>query len=391
MGQKNTFSPYSRYGFGELANHSFITNQGLGGTNMALRIPNQINYLNPASYTVQDTNSFIFDAGLKTEYNSMQTNNLKMNKKNAGFDYLAIGFPVTNWWKASAGIVPYSNVGYDLGTKATYDDGIRHNYFQGTGGLRKFYLGSAFQLHDNLSIGVNYSYLFGTLSYESVIVWETDSTQIEPNNLIKRNEKIIRGAQINTGFQYSNNITKNTKITIGGAYEHSFNIDYSENQLSTNTSDTVSRSISKNYNFPSKIAFGVGLSSDKLVWGADFSFTNWSQLNEIENINDNYSIKTGLQYTPDKNATRNYLNRIDYRFGGFYRSGYLNIENNTINDFGITFGLGLPIKQQETKFNLGIKLGKKGTLDNELIENKYAIINFGVTFYDVWFLQRKYQ
>ncbi|MFP3859451.1 MAG: hypothetical protein ACLFUW_01405 [Bacteroidales bacterium] len=391
LGQKNTFSPYSRYGFGEMVNHSFTTHKGMGGTNTAVRIPNQVNYQNPASYTVQDTNSFIFDAGLKGGYNSMQTDEATINKKTAGFDYLAIGFPITNWWKASSGIVPYTNVGYDVVTKETYDDGLRHNYFQGTGGLRKFYIGSAFQLHDNLSIGLNYAYLFGTLNYNSIIVWETDSAQIEPNNFIKENEKIVRASQINLGFQYTNNLNANTKITIGGSYEHSLNFDYSESQMSTNTIDTLSYAYSKKYNFPSTYALGIALTSEKLTWGADFSFTEWSNLKDISNIQDSYSIQTGLEYTPDKEATRSYLRRINYRAGGFYRSGYLNIENNDINNFGITFGLGLPIKQQRTKFNIAVELGKKGTVDNNLVESNYANINFGITFYDIWFLQRKYQ
>ncbi|MFP4046329.1 MAG: hypothetical protein ACLFT4_01055, partial [Bacteroidales bacterium] len=221
--------------------------------------------------------------------------------------------------------------------------------------------------------------------------WETDSAQIEPNNFIKENEKIVRASQINLGFQYTNNLNANTKITIGGSYEHSLNFDYSESQMTTNTIDTLSYAYSKKYNFPSTYAFGIALTSEKLTWGTDFSFTEWSNLKDISNIQDSYSIQTGLEYTPDKEATRSYLRRINYRAGGFYRSGYLNIENNAINNFGITFGLGLPVKQQRTKFNIAVELGKKGTVDNNLVESNYANINFGITFYDIWFRQRKYQ
>jgi hypothetical protein len=389
--QKNTFSPYSRYGLGELAHQGFTSNLALGATNTALRIPNQINYLNPASYTIQDTNSFIFDVGLKGSLSQFQTNGAEMNKKNAGFDYLAIGFPVTRWWKASIGIVPYSNVGYNILTSSTQEDGIRNNQYEGRGGLRKFYVGNSFEPIENLSVGFNYLYMFGTLSYKSVLGWEVDSTQVAHYSILKQRDKIIRGSQFDLGIQYTYDFSENTNLTIGVSYETTVNFDYEENAYSTNTLDTVSNSFTENYDFPDNLSAGLALETNKLLWGVDVNYTNWSSLNKIDNLKDSYSIHTGLQFTPDRNALRNYFKRINYRVGAYYKNGYFSFENNEINDFGITFGLGLPIKYQKTKFNLAVMLGQKGTTDHDLIENNYAIINFGITFYDFWFIERKYQ
>jgi hypothetical protein len=389
--QKNTFLPYSRYGLGEIVHHGFTTNLGMGGTNTALRIPNQINYLNPASYTIQDTNSFIFDVGLKGSSNYMKTEQANTNKKTLGFDYLAISFPVTTWWNSSLGIVPYSQVGYELRTDINYDYGTRMNEYEGYGGLRKFYIGNAFEPFKNFSIGFNYSYLFGSINYDSFMGWSTDTSNVSPYNIKREIDKFMNASQFSAGLQYTINFSENTQLTIGGSYETSINFDYKENTLSTNLLDTITSQTKKDYNFPMNYSAGLALSTPKLFWGADFTYTNWASLEDFENLEDSYSFQTGIQYTPDKNALRNYFKRINYRLGAYYKNGYLRFNEKNINDYGITFGFGLPLKYNKTKFNLAVLLGRKGTTQNNLIENNYAIINFGVTFYDFWFIQRKYK
>ena len=48
-------SPYSKYGIGDLIPEGSSYNSSLGGTGIALRPQNHINYCNPASLTNQDT------------------------------------------------------------------------------------------------------------------------------------------------------------------------------------------------------------------------------------------------------------------------------------------------------------------------------------------------
>ncbi len=389
--QKNTFSPYSRYGLGELAHHGFTTNLGLGGTNAGIRIPNQINYLNPASYTTQDTNSFIFDIGLQGSANLMKMENSQTNKSTAGFDYLSIGFPVSRWWNASIGIVPYSHVGYTMKTENQYEDGIRRNFYEGSGGLQKFYVGNAFKVTENLSLGLNYSYLFGKLRYTSEMAWQlSDTNQVRPLSFIKYSEKIIRASQFNFGFQYSFNFGENSSLTLGGSYEKTVNFDFQEKRFAYSQEDSLSFTSNPNSTFPDNYSLGASFSNEKILLGIDMNYTEWSRFND-DRLNDSYSLHTGFQLTPDKNALRSYLKRVDYRLGAYYKNGYLSIKNNNINDFGITFGLGLPLKYRKTKFNLAVLVGRKGTIDNNLIEHDYVIVNFGITFYDYWFIERKYQ
>jgi len=389
LGQKNTFSPYSRYGIGEVVQQGYATNLGMGGIARGFRKNNTLNYLNPASYTAQDTNSFIFDVGLTGNLSSFQTETNNQSRKTVALDHIAIGFPVIRWWKSSIGIAPYSHVGYDIQITPQTPDVEEHYYrYQGNGGLRQFYIGNAFELAPSLSIGLNYSYLFGSLSYNNIVIWPNDDNS---KNLIYSEEKILSGSVFNLGAQYHKKIGENYDLTLGVTYDIPLNMSIEENYAYTNGLDTISDESSHNFRFPEKVGVGFSFQSNKFLFGADFSYQDWSTVDEFKYLQNSYSINTGFEYTPDRQALRSYWKHINYRIGGFYNQSYLKMKGEPIKNYGITFGLGLPIKYQKTRFNISCQLGKRGTIENNLIETNYATINFNITFFDFWFLQQKYQ
>jgi len=65
------------------------------------------------------------------------------------------------------------------------------------------------------------------------------------------------------------------------------------------------------------------------------------------------------------------------------------VNNAEINDFGITFGVGLPLGRSLPNINLGFEIGKRGTTEADLIEENYIKINLGFSFNDIWFQKRK--
>lgn len=65
--QSGTNSPYSQYGLGYLSEQTSGFNRGMNGLALGFREHNQVNYLNPASYSAIDSLSFIFDAGMSLQ------------------------------------------------------------------------------------------------------------------------------------------------------------------------------------------------------------------------------------------------------------------------------------------------------------------------------------
>ena len=69
----------------------------------------------------------------------------------------------------------------------------------------------------------------------------------------------------------------------------------------------------------------------------------------------------------------------------------LSLNGEAVNEFGISFGVGLPIKNTGSSVNLGFEIGRRGTTDNDLIRENYFKFTLGLAIFERWFLQRKYQ
>ena len=110
--QNNTNSPYTRFGYGELADRSFGAGRAMGGVGIGLRSSKQINPMNPASYSCMDSLTFLFDFGVAGQVSWFYDGVNDRKNLNGNVEYIALQFPITRWLAVSAGILPYSHVGY---------------------------------------------------------------------------------------------------------------------------------------------------------------------------------------------------------------------------------------------------------------------------------------
>ena len=101
-----------------------------------------------------------------------------------------------------------------------------------------------------------------------------------------------------------------------------------------------------------------------------------------------------FQYMLLYNNFRNYFSRVTYRYGAYYQKGALNIAGQNINRFAVTGGVTLPFqKSSVTRMNsvdLGLEIGKTGTLTNNLIQQNFINFRIGINFADKWFTKRLY-
>lgn len=216
--QNNTFSPYSRYGLGELVPNTFGHTQAMGGAHLAWRpdttSPVFINAGNPASYSLIRLTAL--EVGGNGMYTQFKGSNSSLTKWTTNFAYASLGFPVRRNGGACFGIMPYSNVGYDLKTTSeTTGVGLVEYQYNGSGGLNKAFIGygispfhrrlskfrgrhlyvpdslktlshSAYQrrelgnkLISELSAGFNVNYIFGNIQNITKVIY--------PNSLIYTN------------------------------------------------------------------------------------------------------------------------------------------------------------------------------------------------------------
>ncbi len=93
-------------------------------------------------------------------------------------------------------------------------------------------------------------------------------------------------------------------------------------------------------------------------------------------LNHAQTISLGGYYIPKYMSFTSYLSRITYRAGLKFEKTGLVINNESINDFAFTLGIGLPLGGNfgVSNINLGLEVGKRGTTKANLIQENYVNI-----------------
>lgn len=399
-----TYSPYSRYGIGEVRTRGYANTISLGGLSQGIRSGTQINFLNPASYSKQDTMSFIFDFGMDASGVNYASANESSYNTMANINHLAIQFPITKKIGASLGIQPFSHVGYRIRHYETdpyllSSIGAIKYYHVGEGGITQAYFGAAFEPFKGFSVGANMSYLFGSLEYNTDVLFPSTSLYLSTLNT---SSIVVRGIAFSFGAQYEAFFgeDKDFRLVLGATLDNETAVGAKRATTVTLQQGGYSEVFyehedeKSSIDFPANISGGFTLSyKNMLMLGADYSSQDWSKalfLDVSDSLKRSQTIRVGTEYTPNRNDLKSYAKRISYRAGFHVTDSYLKLRGNTIMDYGISFGVGLPFKRTNTSFNIAFELGKRGTTNDGLILENYGIVTLGVTFYDYWFIKRKF-
>ena len=403
--QISTNSPYSRFGLGNLNNSSSADQLGMGGSSVVYNNPDVINFNNPATYSSFKAKSFLFTTSLNSSASRFTTSNNIQYENNTSFSKIALGFPVNQYISVSSGLLPFSNVGYQLDyndTENFLEDTVSISSI-GNGGLSKYYLGASVKLHKTLSVGVNASYLFGGLSRNKTADFNNSSIF----NVSSVNRTNITGVSFETGLLFNTDLSEDNNISFGLTYNHNANLNARRTLLGTtyelNNSLLVIKDTFQNevengtIVLPSKLSAGMMYSSEKWLLLANYSSQNWSDYSltfgeerEDDNLENSVCVSSGLQYTPEFNSVTKYWKRINYRMGARYDKTYLNLKDLQLTEKSLSFGLGLPVKRSNSFYNIGMEVGKQGTTQDKLIQERFVRFTFGVTFKGLWFVKRKY-
>ena len=398
--QTSTNSPYTRYGFGQLSDQSFGNSQAMGGISYGLRNGLQVNASNPASYSAVDSLTFIFDAGMSLQNANFKEGNVKINAKNSSVDYIAMQFRLAKGLGFSAGFLPYSNVGYNMNktNKVTTDEHgnttAANQAYVGDGGLQQVYVGLGYQVFKGLSIGTNFSYLYGDITH-------TASTTFSNSNAYSssRSHKIdVSDYKLDFGLQYTRKLKEKHVLNLGAIYSfgHELNstgYEYLE-KFSGNTVVTQSVDTIKNA-FALPHTFGLGATyvyDNKLTVGLDYTLQKWEDVkffNKDGAFQNRSKISVGAEYLPNP-IGRSYFSNIRYRVGAYYSSPYAKIDGKDGNrEYGVSFGFGLPLFMSKSILNISGQYVKVAPKLKGMLEENYLRINIGLTFNEQWFMKWK--
>jgi len=402
--QANVNSPYSRYGVGDLATRQNAYNFAMGGVSIAISNPRYVNPFNPAANTAFDTLSFIFSGGLNSKVGTLKNDKLTTNTNFATLGYFLFGFPITKWLKSSIGIIPYSNVGYDIVDQQNLPDiGNTNFYYRGSGGLNQFYLNFGVPVTKNLSLGVSGAWMFGKANLARLIYFP-DSIGLLHTRIDNYIE--VGDLYFDFGAQYKKAIKNDMTIGFGATFAPKQNVSSVENYLARTYSgsatgieyfrDTIESRIENEGSLVIPDKYGIGIMlKKKESWmiAADYTWQNWSKYKAFgvsDSLQNSMQFSIGGEYQPNRNAASNYLKLVTYRLGFRYNKTYLELRNHQINQFGISFGVALPLPRTLTTINLGVEIGRSGTTASGLIQENFMKFTLGFDIWERWFVKRKY-
>ncbi len=424
-GQNILNSPYSRFGLGDIHERDYMSIRQMGGLGNSWLGSNQINSVNPASlpYLV----STAYEVGVDASNVSLSDGTNETNQWGGKFNYLGIAFPLFNpindifedkvrklKFGMGFNLTRNSTVGYNITSVDSTDQlGVYTRNYKGDGGTYEFAWSNGVK-YKEYSFGVKLGYLFGNTSYGRTVVFNEKEYSFSD---VFEDSYFIKAFTYSFGLIYSRtlgdkekvSLDKLGKITLGVRYDGGSKFRavgdktaYGEQLISGSgiIRDTVLYQLDTSASGFIPGTFGLGVNyvkGNKWGVGVDWSTSAWSNYyhelkGEVKNeLRNSMSVSFGGFYRPDYKSYNNYLKRMTYRMGFYYKQDPREVEGKGIDQYGITMGLGLPFNFQRkgSRASLGVDIGQRGS--GTVIEENYIKINFGFTFNDEgWFIKRKY-
>ncbi|MFV0593394.1 MAG: hypothetical protein ACK5M7_18625 [Draconibacterium sp.] len=390
---QNTVSPYSVFGPGEIQNRGFSSTQGMAGAGIALKSGNSINNLNPASYTGIDSLRIISEFGVAGKVYSLQSAKEKQNGFTGNLSHVGLGFKYTRWLGGSFGVVPFSTINYSI-VKDNYMEGVNQQYYSGyvgSGGISQLYFGNAVKLGKHLSLGMNFSYMFGSLVQEENIY----ATEYVPNMQVKRYD-YMRSLYFDFGTQYA---FKKNKIEYSLGLTFAPEQDLRSKHVIDVYDNTFALVAGDEYNtdyltVPDILGVGIGVDNPgKYKFAIDYTFQNWSAVSypvQGEDFVNLHRVVAGVEFRPwQYRAVNAAFKNWTYRFGLNYQRSYLKLGSSAVNDKSITAGFGIPLPGRISDVNISLTGGINGTTSNNLVQEKYLIFNIGFNLNEIAFMRRR--
>jgi len=421
-------SPWSRYGLGDIVPSGNITNRGMGYVSAAYSDFQTINFVNPASYSKFGPQRAILELGI--DINSRKLSNNKgttYTSNNASIPYIAGGFQIKPVkakydWGLAFGLRPLTKVNYNIqgGERIGSGDSVQRIY-EGNGGTYLAFIGTAIGIK-NFSIGVNSGYRFGSADYSTKVSIFNDTV----SDRYRAGQRKIRnnfGAPlVEIGVQYKINLSEDTankkrsslqlgaytslqskmRATRDEVFETYTIIDDVGNEARVD-SISETKNIKGTIIYPATYGFGLMYDAQgkgNLGFGADIVLSQWGNYRYYGNkdsLQNGWKVNLGGQYLPDASGrAKTYWGQVIYRAGFHFGVEPYNIDGN-MKTYGITFGVGLPIKRysfaeinRSNIVNAAFEFGQRGNRSTSLLRENYVRFTVGFSLSDIWFIKRKY-
>lgn len=400
-------SPYAAFGIGDVKYDNSVDHTSMGGISTAYisDFPNFFNFKNPAANTNMELATVELDGTNENNFFKSDYNNMSATKHSTYVSNISIAFPLSRKVKFGMGYQPYSSKRYSVANTETLADGTtKIGLFRGEGTLNTVQAAVSYQIVPEFALGFRTNFYFGNL-YDINEITYSNAELI--NGHETRNK--VKTFNFTLGSVYQKKFADDKKFTAGATYTfgntgnmetYYTNSTYFYSQGETKNEVSIIEfddSADKNL-IPMEFSLGLGY-GDERKWflGTQFDYKKGETVQFLGNpfeYQNGYKMAVGGWYLPNENNFRNYFSRVTYRYGLYYQKGNLELNGKSINQFALTGGVNLPFDNRGvsrmSSVDLGLELGKRGTLENNLVNQTFINFRVGLNFADRWFLKRLY-
>lgn len=457
-GQGTGDSPFSQFGVGDLLNNSGnVRNIGMGNAGVSARNHHFVNLLNPAllpnlrsakksrpnhTYkTWEYYRNLKIDSTVKVDFAiTFQDRGLQApggaheNASGINVSYLTFALPMSKTWGTSFGIVPYSTVNYNL----TYSNVLPNqptvtNTIKNTtkGGIYKIFLSNGVGITQNLSVGLETSFLYGNVNEELFSLLPDITT----SNFGFKRQTVYSAFGLKPGIQFRREIvqahhdtiyeedsmgrktipvlTRKTESSgvfynIGLTYDFystlniTRNLDlYVVNSSNIISLDTTIQSNKFKAKLPSTLRLGFSLDAP-LRWtvAADVFYSAWSNYKSgfsADTLGNSYGFNLGGEFSA--NATKQ--KSKTFRAGFTYVKTPVIYRGHQLSDMSISFGASVPLGRNRRpnaeqymmpvrpKINFALVIGQRGNVNTFGIKEQYVKLYVSCLINQKWFTKSK--
>ncbi len=380
--QNMTSSPYSRFAYGDLGDDSPNTFRAMGGVGIGMRSNKAINPLQPASYTVCDSTTFMFDLAGSVMWTTYSDASGRRNRANGNLEYISLQVPIYKRYIAfSAGVMPFSSVGYNF----SMSDSVNSDYhytmtYAGEGGITEVYGGLSFNVMDWFAVGANVYYMFGEVSnYRALVFEEADMHDVAMYGALH-----VSSVRTRVGAQLFHNFSDQHAFTVGAIWEPQLKLNGDYSVIESNWGDTVQASGAE---MQVPMQWGIGASytwQQRLTVAFDYTNQGWSNVKAFsdQKLRSRSIYALGVEYRHNP-IGRNYAERMYWRLGAKLTDPYQQSVNGKEMKFSI--GVGFPLRNAGTVFNATVEYGHRGAL----LKEDYMKLTINAAINENWFFKRK--
>ncbi|MBC7890555.1 MAG: hypothetical protein H7Z13_22000 [Ferruginibacter sp.] len=396
---QNNSSPYSVLGIGDMENSNFNRYTGMANAGLALSDSRNINNSNAASLTGLNEHFYTFEIATRFRQSVFKGAGVTAPDNKSG-DFavrrINLAMKVARRWGSSVGLQPFSTANYSytaLKNIAGTLDNIAAVY-EGDGGVNQFYWANGYQLSKHTSIGINSSFLFGSLRQtESLLSGDNSTVALTTvqNTYLRNyyfNFALQTGFRINSKWQSRYGLTYSPKTDLYAEYATEVTSDDGialKSEITSNDYFTLPRNINVGIAFIRDAKYTYTINAQTQQWGVlKYQGTNYKLVNSNK-------LSVGFQ---SSRKEKDYYHR-EYEKGyfqlGFYAGrSYLKVKNVQITDIGGSIGYGISSRTSPISLLLALEGGRRGASNTNVLSENYVNLNIVLSYIDLLFRGKKY-